>query len=97
MKSIMQDKKECYECRRLFGISKQSNLQLHHIFPGHGFRSLSDKYGLTVYLCFYHHQGRGGVHNDASFMRRLGSAAQKAFEKHYPHLNFLEIFGRKYY
>lgn len=96
-KSIMQDKKECYECRRIFDISKQSNLECHHVIGGYGKRNLSEKYGLKVYLCRYHHTGNGGVHKDKEFTQRLHIKAQEAFEKNYPDLDFLKIFGKRYY
>lgn len=96
MKSIMQEEKECYECKRLFGISKQSNLECHHVINGYGRRPLSEKYGLKVYLCRYHHTGKGGVHLNREFELRLKREAQDIFDKQYPELNFMEVFGKRW-
>lgn len=55
MKSILQDKKECFVC----GL--KNNLHLHHIIFGKN-RKNADEDGLTVYLCYNHHEGTFGVH-----------------------------------
>jgi len=55
MKSIIQKNKECYVCG-----SKQY-LHLHHILFGRN-RKKCDEDGLTVYLCYYHHESSDGVH-----------------------------------
>lgn len=55
MKSIIQDNKCCYVCGR------KSNLHSHHIFFGKN-RKKADEDGLTVYLCYDHHEGTNGVH-----------------------------------
>lgn len=88
MKSIMQSKKECYLCRRT------DNLHEHHIFEGTGRRRLSEKYGLKVYLCAQHHNmSDESVHFNADLRNELYQDGQRAFERVYPGLNFLEIFS----
>lgn len=54
-KSIIQNKKECYVC------GSKLNLHLHHIIFGKN-RKKADEDGLTVYLCWEHHEGTNGVH-----------------------------------
>lgn len=56
MKSIIQTKKECFECM------SYSNLEEHHIFFGIANRKLSEQDGLKVWLCYNHHRGTNGVH-----------------------------------
>ena len=54
---MLQRIKRCAVCG-----SKQ-NLQCHHIFYGYS-RKAADKYGLTCWLCWEHHQGDTGVHHN---------------------------------
>lgn len=54
-KSIISNKKECIVCHTT------NNLHLHHVIFGKN-RNNADKDGLTVYLCYDHHEGTNGVH-----------------------------------
>lgn len=102
MKSIMHNKKDhtCYLCMMLHGDDSIKNvLQEHHVIFGNGRRKLSEKYGLKVYLCFYHHEYDGGkeaVHRNAEMAEILRQEAQRVFEEKYPELSFREIFGKNY-
>ena len=59
MKSIIQKEKECYLC------GSTLNLEKHHCIHGTAGRKLADKYGLTVWLCAYHHRDqKNGVHGN---------------------------------
>lgn len=88
--SIIQDKKECF----LSGAKR--DLERHHIFGGAN-RKNSAKYGLWVYLTHYlHNEPPFGVHFDKSLMKQLHQVGQRAFEQHYPDLDFFEIFGENY-
>lgn len=94
MKSIMQDKKECYITKRTTG------LQEHHIF-GRKNRRLSEKYGLKVWLVpELHNASDEGVHgkNGARLNLELKKEAQRAAMKHYgwSKQKFMEIFGKNY-
>ncbi len=91
MKSIMQNKKACYVC------GSQYCLENHHTIYGTANRKLADKYGLTVWLCMYHHRGDEGVHGGNTRLDAyLKRDAQEAFEKTYPELSFRQIFGKNY-
>ena len=58
---------------------------------------LSEKYGLKVYLCLYHHEiGREAVHQNADINKMLKAYAQRAFEKKWPEKDFYLIFGKNY-
>ena len=58
MNSILQETKMCLIC----GTTK--NLHNHHVYGGVAHRKISDKYGLTIYLCMDHHTGNNGIHRD---------------------------------
>lgn len=99
-KSIMHSKQDgtCYLCMRLHDdYSRKSVLQEHHVIFGRGLKKLSEHYGLKVYLCFQHHTYDGGpeaVHRNDKIRRYLDEEAQRAFEKTYPHLVFVDVFGK---
>lgn len=68
----------------------------HHVF-GASNRKWSEKYGLTVPLCYEHHNGSDkGVHFDKVLDTALKIMAQRKFEETYPELSFREIFGKNY-
>ena len=74
-------------------------LELHHIFGGSR-RKLSDKYGLTVWLCGSrcHREGKYSVHQNADVMDYLHKVGQlKAMsEQGWTVEQFREIFGANY-
>lgn len=87
MKSILQNEQECYIC----GTTR--TLECHHIF-GAANRKLSEKYGLKVYLCKYHHEE---AHKSRALGDALRRTAQKAYEKRYGDRNaFLADFGQSW-
>ena len=93
MKSIMQDKKECFITRC------PVNLHEHHIFYGTGKRKLSEKYGLKVWLkADLHNMSNDGVHQNPNgeLDLMLKKSAQRKFEEVYPDLDFKTIFGKNY-
>lgn len=90
-KSIVQKERECLICGDAY------HLELHHIFYGTANRKLSDKYGLTCYLCKYHHTGRAGIHFNKEMDDKIKRFAQQKFEEVYGESkNFREIFGKNY-
>lgn len=58
MVSILQTEKRCLLC------GTTHNLNCHHVFNGVAHRKISDKYGLTIWLCVDHHTGNNGIHRD---------------------------------
>lgn len=99
MKSIMQQKDgRCYLCERLnMDFSEKNDLEEHHAIFGTAARALSERYGLKVYLCQYHHRlSKDAVHQNAEIAIYVKRQAQKRFEETYPELSFLEIFGKNY-
>lgn len=90
-KSILQNERECWFCGRT------EPLHLHHVFYGTGLRSISDQYGLTVWLCPKHHNmSNDGVHMNRERDLELKQYAQQKFEKEYSHELFMERIGRNY-
>lgn len=92
MKSILQDKKECWYCKTTY------NLNLHHIFYGNANRKISDKNGFVVYLCTYHHTGTYGVHGKKGNDRNieLKQICQKKYEENHTRDEFRQLIGRSY-
>lgn len=82
----------CYVCKR------QGYTELHHVVFGSGMRAVSDKLGLTVYLCYEHHRGNRGVHgkDGNTLNRRLKLEAQERFEELYSHDEWMKRIGRNY-
>lgn len=97
MKSIIQDKKECYLCRMFYGVENPNGLEEHHVFPGTANRAKSEEHGLKVWLCATHHRtGEGAVHRDNSIMIYLKCKAQQRFEETHTREEFMQEFGRNY-
>lgn len=88
--SIMQTgPKQCYLCGR------QTGLERHHVMAGSN-RKLSEKYGLTVWLCHNCHTGTKGAQYDRTKGDSLKQDAQRAFEKEYSHEEWMDIFRKNY-
>lgn len=68
----------------------------HHVF-GASNRKWSEKYGLTVPLCYEHHNGSdAGVHFNKCLDFALKKMAQARFTETWPGVDFISIFGRNY-
>lgn len=93
MKSIISEKKECYVCKTI------DNLHLHHIMFGKN-RKKADKDGLTVYLCYEHHEGTNGVHgrNGHNLDIKLKRIAEKRWIEYYNTTieDFICSYGKNY-
>ena len=83
MKSILQDKRrhQCYLCLLLNeDDSWKDNLEEHHVFEGTADRQRSEKMGLKVYLCPWHHRtGPEAAHRDIRIRHMLEERAQLAW------------------
>lgn len=86
---IQEDTDCCYVCGR-YGT------EIHHIFFGNPNRKLSDRYGLVIGLCYEHHRGKTGVHQNRELDLKMKRVGQRAFIDHYPEADFLAVFGRNY-
>ena len=89
-KSIIQERKECYFCGKL------TNLERHHVFGGVANRPISEKYGLTVWLCHNCHTGQDGAQYDKMKNLRLKQDAQFAFERNHSRSEWMKLIGKNY-
>lgn len=95
--SILQKRKECYICRHCYNLVTVDNLERHHVFDGAGRRELSDRFGLTVWLCHRHHnEPPGGVHFNAIAMANLQSDAARMFDMLHGDGSCQRIFGKNF-
>lgn len=96
----MQNKSDgyCYLCARRYGIyDRKENLQEHHVIFGRANRKLSEKYGLKVYLCLWHHtEGPEAVHHNARLRQQLEEDAQRAFLRTHTMTEWMAVFGRNF-
>lgn len=91
MNSIVQGRKQCYVC------GTEQCLHMHHIFYGMANRRLSDRYGLTVWLCGMHHNlSNEGVHFNKDLDLQIKQVGQRAFERNHTREEFMQIFGKNY-
>ena len=92
MESVLQKVKECYVC------STTTNLHDHHVLFGTSNRKKSEKYGLKVWLCAYHHNmSNEGVHFNKILDRALKLKAQAYFEENIgTRDDFIREFGKSY-
>ena len=65
---------------------------LHEIYEGRN-RQVSIKYGCVIPICYKCHVK---IHNDHVLSLLWKVKCQEMFEKAYPNLDFLEIFGKSY-
>jgi len=90
MKSVIQDKKECFVCKNTIG------LECHHIFMGYN-RKHADEDGLTVWLCHQHHnEPPDGVHFNRELRDELQRIAQRVYEIDHTRSEFMERYGKNY-
>ena len=98
-KSILHGKQSgfCYLCALLNGDYSMKQTEEHHVVFGAGQRSLSEEYGLKVYLCREHHrEGPFAPHNNKEVEEMLCRIAQERFKEEYPDLEWTEIFRKNY-
>ncbi len=89
-KSILQDEKKCFFCGTTQGLER------HHVVFGSAGRQISDKLGLTVWLCSEHHRGYYSPHQRRDIDLRLRRFAQSCYEDKHSHEEWMERVGRNY-
>lgn len=87
--NLQEDTDYCFICGR-YGT------EIHHVFYGTANRTLSDKHGMVVGLCYNHHRGNNGVHFNRELDLELKRMAQRRFMELYPDKDFMKIFGKSY-
>lgn len=97
MKSYIQTEKECYLCRKLYGIHNDVNLHEHHVFEGIANRRISEKMGAKIWLCGKHHNlSDFGIHFNKDLDIKVKQEAQILFEKTHTRAEFMALIGRNY-
>ena len=86
VKIKLQEDKCCWVCGSSHALSP------HHVFGNTGNRSMSEKYGLVVWMCFNHHTGGAGIHFDTELRKSLQAYAKDEFIKVYS----AELFYQKF-
>lgn len=90
MKSIIQDKKECFRTHSIIDLDK------HHIMNGNAYRNKSEKYGLWVWLNHDVHMWLHNTRDGNVYARELKAIAQEHFEELYGHTKWLMLFHKNY-
>lgn len=93
MKSVLQKSKCCYVCGTTL------NLHEHHCLYGTANRKRAELRGLKVYLCYEHHEGNTGVHQNPNkgIDLELKQISQMYYENHYgTREDFIREFGKSY-
>ena len=91
-KSILQKADKCLVCR------SPHCLEEHHVFEG-ARRNASEKYGLKVNLCAFHHRiSSNSVHLCEEMNRDLKAWAQRKAMQHYGWSveDFIKYIGKNY-
>ena len=91
MESIITDRMdECFVCHR-------PAEEIHHIIFGTANRDLSDKFGLVIPLCAYHHRiGPYAAHKNKAANEYLKALAQRRFKEVWKDYDFVQVFGKDY-
>lgn len=103
MNSILQDRKEDYFFRKMWGQEVAVHLQKHHIFGG-PLRSISEANGFWVWLIDFNHTGANsntplgfkGVHHDRERDLELKRDCQAKYEETHSREEFMALIGRNY-
>jgi len=77
MNSILQQEHRCLICGTIH------NLHCHHVYNGVAHRKISDKYGLTIWLCMDHHTGNNGIHRNYVLDLEIKKKCQSIAMNHY--------------
>lgn len=101
MRSIIQERKECYLCRMKMGPDAALypyGLHRHHMVFGTANRKKSEQYGLWVYVCSekHHEHGPESPHENREVRELLCRIAQEAFEETHTRDEWMREFGKNW-
>lgn len=104
MKSILQNKKECYLCRKkadLVGWDEElseKGLHRHHIVFGTADRNISEQYGVWCWVCAdkHHEHGPESPHQNREVAELLIKDAQEKFERIHGHDKWMNLYKRSW-
>lgn len=89
MRSILQKTRRCLLCGSV------KDLERHHVMFG-PYRAVSEKEGLTVWLCPLHHRGNRGVHMNRMADLTVKKWAEAKYVSIHGKQRWMERFGRDY-
>ena len=95
-------KPSLYPCSKGCWVCADPVTVTHHIYPGNGRRSVSDREGCTIQLCNRHHNmSNEGVHFNKKFDAFLRADCQRRWEQREgiddpEHTEFRHLFGVSY-
>lgn len=104
MKSILQDRRECWAWRHQCDLEVTQGLEVHHIFFGQK-RKMSDANGFVVYLTKANHTGNNpndnplgirGVHFNKEMDSELKRCCQEKYEQTHTRAAWMALVGRNY-
>ena len=91
MKSILQQRKECFVTHQTQGLHK------HHIYPGYGTRRICEENGFYIWLIpRLHNMSDDGIHFNKGFDLYVKKLCQEEFEKTHTRQEFMALIGRNY-
>lgn len=94
MKSILQTKKECLICKTPF------DLHVHHVFEGNGRKQISEREGLVVWLCPFHHNASShSVHLNEALNKKVKRWSEQKWLEHNKDKtveDFIRLFRKNY-
>lgn len=87
---------QCHLCMQQ-GDYSIKHTEEHHVMYGSGQRAISEREGLTVRLCVYHHRtGPAAVHNSEETRQKLCAEIQAKYEQTHSRKEYKEKFKKNY-
>ena len=78
-------------------VCKRSPVEIHHVIFGTANRDISDRFGLVIPLCAYHHRiGPRAAHRNRDTDLYFKKIAQRRFTEVFPQYDFREVFGKEF-
>lgn len=91
MKSILQESKQCWVCGKTYDLAE------HHVFEGTARRKQSEKYGMKIWLCHYHHNmSDEGIHFNKELDIEVKQMAQRKFEETHTRSEWRQAFNKSW-
>lgn len=97
MKSIIQNKKECFLCKTNYDVVTTTELNEKLIFNKYPINKQSEKYGLKIYLCPRHNNfDKYQEKFKKALELSLKQLAQTKFEETHKRIEFIKYFNKSY-
>ena len=87
---LVEDMTVCVVCGR-------PREHIHHVVFGTSNRKISDEYEYVIPLCYEHHLGKTGIHDNRDMNVYWKRKAQEHFEAHHgTREDFIKVFGKSW-